>query len=59
MCHYVKLTYIQNLSDAKIYYLKKYLENTNTELGQFRSPIKLSPRVGLYQIYRYEMENIN
>lgn len=31
----------------------------NTELGQFRFPVILSPRNGSNQIYQYEMENIN
>lgn len=50
-----KSDYVQNLTH-KI--LKERLLN-NTELGQFPSPIILSPRFESNQLYQYEMEDIN
>lgn len=54
LCQIISNLYIKSvlLKDRQL----KYWENMNTELGQFRSPTILSPRVGSYQ---FEMKNIN
>lgn len=54
LCQIISNLYLKSvlLKDRQL----KYWENMNTELGQFRSPTILSPRVGSYQ---FEMKNIN